>query len=68
MAMTVHLSDEETEALRQRAQIENRSMEEVARSAVREYIEQHGRAELIDQVLDQEVPRYSEALRRLGEA
>lgn len=42
-------------------------MQEVARQAIREYVENHSRADLLDRVLDQEVPRYAEALRRLGE-
>jgi predicted transcriptional regulator len=67
MAMTLRLTDEETEALRQRAQREGRSMQEVARAAVREYIDRTSRRELLDQVLDEELPRFAEALRRLGE-
>jgi hypothetical protein len=67
MAMTLRLTDEETEALRRRAQRESRSMQDVARQAVREYVENHSRAELLDQVLDEELPRYAEALERLGQ-
>jgi plasmid stability protein len=67
MAMTLRLSDDETEALRLRAQREGRSMQEVARAAVREYIERTSRRELLDEVLDAELPRFAEALRRLGE-
>lgn len=65
--MTLRLTDDEVEALRTRAELEGRSMEEVARAAVREYIDNHSRAELLDCVLDSELPRYAEALRRLGE-
>jgi plasmid stability protein len=67
MAMTLRLDDGESEALRQRAEHEGRSMQEVARQAVREYVERTSRRELLDQVLDEELPRYAEALRRLGE-
>lgn len=67
MAMTLRLTDEETDALRRRAQREGRSMQEVARSAVREYIDRTSRRELLDEVLDEELPRFAEALRRLGE-
>lgn len=35
--MTLRLTDEETEALRLRAAAEGRSMQEVARTAIREY-------------------------------
>jgi predicted transcriptional regulator len=67
MAMTLRLSDDETDALRRRAQREGRSMQEVARAAVREYIDRRSRRELLDEVLEEELPRYAEALRRLGE-
>jgi hypothetical protein len=67
MAMTLRLSDDEAEALRLRASREGRSMQEVARAAVREYIDRTSRRELLDQVLDEQLPRYAEALRRLGE-
>lgn len=65
--MTLRLSDEETDALRRRAEREGRSMQEVARAAVREYIDRTSRQELLDEVLDEELPRFAEALRRLGE-
>ena len=67
MAMTLRLADDEIEALRSRAALEHRSMQEVAREAIREYVENHSRADLLDQVLDEELPRYAEALKRLGE-
>ncbi len=67
MAMTLRLTDEEADALRGRARIESRSMQEVARQAVREYVERHSRAELLDRVLDEELPRYAQALERLGQ-
>jgi plasmid stability protein len=66
MAMTLRLTDDEAEALRARAQREGRSMQAVARAALREYIERTSRRELLDQVLDEELPRYAEALERLG--
>jgi len=67
MAMTLRLSDEELDALRRRADLEQRSMQEVARHAVREYIETHSRTELMDRVMDSELPRFAEALERLGQ-
>ncbi len=42
-------------------------MQDVARTAVRDYIERTSQRELLDEVLDAELPRYAEALRRLGE-
>jgi predicted transcriptional regulator len=67
MAMTLRLSNDENDALRRRASFEARSMQAVARQAIREYIEAHSRAELLDHVLDTELPRYAEALKRLGQ-
>ena len=65
--MTLRLTDDETEALRRRAAREGRSMQEVARGAVRNYVEHASRRDLLDRVLDEELPRYGEALQRLGE-
>jgi predicted transcriptional regulator len=67
MAMTLRLTDDEADALRRRAEREGRSMQEVARSAVREYIDRTSRRELLDEVLEEELPPFAEALRRLGE-
>jgi predicted transcriptional regulator len=67
MAMTLRLADAEADALRRRAELEGRSMQEVAREAIREYVDAHSRAELLDRVLDEELPRYAEALDRLGQ-
>lgn len=66
MAMTLRLDDDEASALRRRADLEARSMQEIARAAIREYIEHHSRSDLIDSILDRELPRYAEALDRLG--
>ncbi len=64
--MTLRLTPEETEALRRRADLEGRSMQEVAREAVRDYVARVSRRELLDHVLDEELPRFTEALERLG--
>ncbi|MGN6090051.1 MAG: ribbon-helix-helix protein, CopG family [Actinomycetes bacterium] len=66
MAMTLRLDDEEAAALRKRAQLEGRSMQEVAREAIRDYVERVSKRQLLDEVLDREIPRYAEALERLG--
>ena len=67
MAMTLRLTDAEAGALRRRAEMERRPMQEVVRQAIREYVESHSQAELLDRVLDEELPRYAEALARLGQ-
>ena len=61
MPMTLRLSEAEAAALRARAKREARSMQDVARQAVREYVENHSKADLLDRVLDEELPRYAEA-------
>lgn len=66
MPMTLRLSDSEADALRRRAEFESRSMQDVAKQAVREYVESHSRQDLLRNVLDEELPRYAEALDRLG--
>ena len=42
-------------------------MQDVARQAVRDYIETNSRLDLLNRVLDDELPRYAEALERLGQ-
>lgn len=64
--MTLRLDEQDAEALRRRAAWEGRSMQEVARQAVREYIERTSKRELLDEVLDEQLPRYAEALERLA--
>jgi len=41
-------------------------MQDVARQAVRDYVERTSRGDLIEAVMDAELPRYAEALERLG--
>jgi len=64
--MTLRLNDQETAALRRQAEDEGRSMQEVARQAVRDYIEGTARRQALDRVMDEELPRYAEAIERLG--
>jgi len=65
--MTLRLTEDETQALRERARREGRSMQEVAREVVRDYVEKSSRRELLDDVLDEDLPHFAEALKRLGE-
>ncbi len=64
--MTLRLTESEAAMLKKRAELEGRSMQEVAREAVRTYVESASRRDLLDRVLDAELPRYAEALERLG--
>ena len=65
--MTLRLSDDETEALRAQAEAEDRSMQEVARAAVREYVDRRSLHVRVDDALDVLTPRYREVLDRLGQ-
>lgn len=67
MAMTLRLDEPTNEALRARALVEGRSMQEIVRAAVLEYVERHAKEDLLREVLDVELPRYDDALRRLGQ-
>lgn len=64
--MTLRLTDEETEALREQAEIESRSMQDVVRAALREYVARRGNARLVDEELQYVVTQYADALKRLG--
>jgi predicted transcriptional regulator len=64
MAMTLRLTPEETEALRETARREKRSMQEVARTAIAEYVSR--RAERRARHLATIVGEDAELLRRLG--
>ncbi len=67
MAMTLRLTEEETEALRRQAEREHRSMQEVVRLAVLDRIENLDRAERIRETTEYVLQRDAEALRRLAE-
>ena len=65
--MTLRLTDEQTAALRARADREGRSMQQVARAALDDYLLRTDDDELTDQLAKQGAARYAELLRRLGE-
>ncbi len=64
--MTLRLTDDETEALRRQAEIEHRSMQEVAREAVREYIARRAHQARVRESSAFGARYYAEALDRLG--
>jgi plasmid stability protein len=66
MAMTLRLSDEQTEALRERAAKEGRSMQQVARAALDDYLLRTEDDELTDRLAAQGAERFADLLRRLG--
>jgi predicted transcriptional regulator len=67
MAMTLRLSDAQSEALRRRAEIEGRSMQQVALNALDDYLVRTADDELTDRLAAQGAARFQELLRRLGE-
>jgi hypothetical protein len=67
MAMTLRLTEAETAALREQAAREGRSMQDIARQAVQDYVRDHSKRTLVDAVLDSELVRYAESLHRLGQ-
>jgi predicted transcriptional regulator len=67
MAMTLRLTDDETEALRSQAEAEGRSMQDIARAAVREYVDRRTLRTKVEHALDELAPRYADLLDRLGQ-
>jgi hypothetical protein len=67
MAMTLRLTDQQTEALRARAEREGRSMQQIVIAAVDDYLLRAEDDELTDRLTAQGAQRFAELLRRLGE-
>jgi len=67
MAMTLRLSDEQAAALRARAEKEGRSMQQVARTALDDYLLRAADDERTDRLAAHGAERFAELLRRLGE-
>lgn len=67
MAMTLRLDDQQTAALRARAEHEGASMQDVAQRAIEEYVARHSLADKVNASLDRSLPRYADLIRRLGE-
>ena len=67
MAMTLRLTDEQAAALRARADKEGKSMQQLALSALDDYLLRAEDDELADRLAERGARRYAELLRRLGE-
>lgn len=67
MAMTLRLSDQQAAALRARAEHEGRSMQQVARSALDDYLLRAEDDERTDLLAQHGAQRFADLLRRLGE-
>ncbi|MCB0993574.1 MAG: ribbon-helix-helix protein, CopG family [Acidimicrobiales bacterium] len=67
MAMTLRLTDDEQDALRERAAAEGISMQEAARRAVREFVIRGQHRDRVDAAARRIMDVHADALRRLGE-
>lgn len=67
MAMTLRLTDDQTEALRRRAAKEGRSMQQVALAALDDYLVRSEDDEITDRLAQRGAERFADLLRRLGE-
>ena len=65
--MNLRLTDEQTAALRSRADKEGRSMQQIALTAVDEYLLRAEDDELTDRLAARGAERFADLLRRLGE-
>ncbi|MEV0158813.1 Arc family DNA-binding protein [Nonomuraea fuscirosea] len=61
------MSDEQTEALRKRAEAEGRSMQQIVVAAVEEYLARHGADEEVRRLGAKSRERWRTVLDRLGE-
>ncbi len=65
--MTLRLSDEQADALRQRAELEGRSMQQVVLAAVDEYLARRSSDEEVHRLGVEAVRRWKPVLDRLAE-
>ena len=66
MAMTLRLTDDEQQALKERADAEGVSMQDAARRAVREYVERGAHASRVMEAAKQVIATHGDSLDRLG--
>lgn len=66
MAMTLRLTDEEQEAVRQRAAAEGVSMQDLARRAVRTYVGLEDHRDRVFAAAERVMVAHAEAIERLG--
>jgi hypothetical protein len=65
--MNLRLTDEQTRALRRRADQEGRSMQQVAIAAIEEYLQRAADDAETDEIAARGAERFADLLRRLGE-
>ena len=66
--MTLRLDDDDTAALRRVAEAENRSMQDVAQSAVRDYVASRDVPRRVRRSIESTLPAYRDLFTRLGQA
>lgn len=66
MAMTLRLTDDEQNALRERAEVEGISMQDAARQAVRAYIAAGSHRDRVSEAAQRVMTSHADALERLG--
>jgi plasmid stability protein len=67
MAMTLRLTEDEQEALRERAAAEGISMQEAARRAVRNYVTHGQHRDRVSAAAGRVMDAHAEAIERLGQ-
>ncbi len=67
MAMTLRLTDEEQDALKERAAAEGVSMQDVARRAIRDYVERSDHRDRVATAADLILDVHADAIERLGQ-
>lgn len=65
--MTLRLTDEEQQALKARAEVEGTSMQDVARRAIRDYIDRSRHRDRVHRAANRIVSVHAEAIERLGQ-
>ncbi len=65
--MTLRLNDDDTKRLRERADADGTSMQDVALTAIRNHLDGMTRADLVHDALNDTLIRYESTLKRLGE-
>jgi predicted transcriptional regulator len=68
MAMNLRLSDDEAELLRQTAEKEHRSMNDVVRLAIMEYVQRRTHGDKVRSIASEEIERWGELLDRLRDS
>jgi hypothetical protein len=67
MAMTLRLTDDEMNALRERAELEGISLQDAARQAVRAYVAAGTHRDRVADAATRIMTAHADALKRLGE-